>query len=104
MRLRPFLDTRPFTAAADQRDRHRAALAERYGLNPDVPWLLAVGMMRGGDKERSYEILAKALSPSPAKRGRVGEGASDARNAHAQPCPRKSVSASSPGRMASVAS
>ena len=76
VRLRPFLDTRPFTAAADQRDRHRAALAERYGLNPDAPWLLAVGMMRGGDKERSYEILAEALSPSPAKRGRVGEGAS----------------------------
>ncbi|ALJ33962.1 glycosyltransferase [Azospirillum brasilense] len=76
VRLRPFLDTRPFAAAAAERDRHRAALAERYGLNPDVPWLLAVGMMRGGDKERSYEILAEALSPSPAKRGRVGVGAS----------------------------
>ncbi|AIB13051.1 hypothetical protein ABAZ39_13885 [Azospirillum argentinense] len=76
VRLRPFLDTRPFAAAAAERDRHRAALAERYGLNPGVPWLLAVGMMRGGDKERSYEILAKALPPSPAPRGRVGVGAS----------------------------
>ncbi|CAO3448921.1 Glycosyltransferase [Azospirillum argentinense] len=76
VRLRPFLDTRPFAAAAAERDRHRAALAARYGLNPDVPWLLAVGMMRGGDKERSYEILAEALSPSPAERGRAGVGAS----------------------------
>ncbi|WP_188259829.1 glycosyltransferase family 4 protein [Azospirillum tabaci] len=76
VRLRPFLDTRPFAAAAVERDRHRAALAERYGLNPDVPWLLAVGMMRSGDKERSYEILAKALSPSPAQRGRAVVGAS----------------------------
>ncbi|NUB10388.1 glycosyltransferase family 4 protein, partial [Azospirillum sp. Vi22] len=70
VRLRPFLDTRPFADAAAERDRHRAALAARYGLDPDVPWLLAVGMMRGGDKERSYEILAEALSPSPARRGR----------------------------------
>ncbi|AWJ88432.1 glycosyl transferase family 1 [Azospirillum baldaniorum] len=76
VRLRPFLDTCPFAAAAAERDRHRAALAERYGLNPDVPWLLTVGMMRGGDKERSYEILAEALSPSPAQRGRGGVGAS----------------------------
>ncbi|WP_353858260.1 glycosyltransferase family 4 protein [Azospirillum formosense] len=82
VRLRPFLDTRPFADAAAERTRHRAALAERYGLNPDVPWLLAVGMMRGGDKERSYEILAEALfpcealSPSPAERGRARVGAS----------------------------
>ena len=82
VRLRPFLDTRPFADAAAERTRHRAALAERYGLNPDVPWLLAVGMMRGGDKERSYEILAEALfpcealSPSPAERGRAWVGAS----------------------------
>ncbi|MDQ2101619.1 glycosyltransferase family protein [Azospirillum isscasi] len=70
VRLRPFLDTRPFAMAAAERPRHRAVLAERHGLNPDVPWLLAVGMMRSGDKERSYEILAQALSPSPALRGR----------------------------------
>ncbi|KAA0685185.1 glycosyltransferase family 4 protein [Azospirillum brasilense] len=76
VRLRPFLDTRPFATAAAERDRHRATLTERYGLNPDVPWLLAVGMMRGGDKERSYEILAQALSPFPAQRGRAGVGAS----------------------------
>ncbi len=78
VRLRPFLDTRPFAAAAAERDRHRAALAERYGLDPDVPWLLAVGMMRGGDKERSYEILAEALSPSPAQLSRKPEVCADA--------------------------
>ena len=73
VRLRPFVDTAPFAAAADARDHHRAALAARYRLPLDVPWLLAVGMMRAGDKERSYAILAEAmglLSPSPAQRGR----------------------------------
>ena len=75
VRLRPFVETERF---AIPRDPARQALANRYGLPTTVPWLLAVGMMRGGDKARSYAILAEAirrLSPSPAKRGRVGEGA-----------------------------
>ncbi|MCW2235496.1 glycosyltransferase family 4 protein [Azospirillum canadense] len=62
VRLRPFVDTVPFAAAADARDRHRAALAARYGLPLDAPWLLAVGMMRNGDKERSYGILSEAMA------------------------------------------
>ncbi|MBP2293917.1 glycosyltransferase family 4 protein [Azospirillum rugosum] len=102
VRLRPFVETAPFAAAAEQRDHHRADLAARYGLPLDAPWLLAVGMMRGGDKERSYGILAEAMAlltmpppqPSPAsrergpdslhrqRRGRVGEGASDLASPH----------------------
>ncbi|MBP2311563.1 glycosyltransferase family 4 protein [Azospirillum soli] len=76
VRLRPFVETELF---AVPRESARQALADRYGLPTNVPWLLAVGMMRGGDKERSYAILAEAirrLSPAPAKRGRVGVGAS----------------------------
>lgn len=47
VRLPPFLDAAPFAAAA-----RRPA---------DPPRLLAIGMMREGDKERSYVLLAHAL-------------------------------------------
>jgi glycosyltransferase involved in cell wall biosynthesis len=55
--LRPFIEPPAF------RDRaiDRAALARSLDLDPDTPWLLAVGMMRGGDKQRSFRILARAL-------------------------------------------
>jgi glycosyltransferase involved in cell wall biosynthesis len=68
--LRPLLTSpdrlsvlRPFVEPPFPRDRaaDRAALANSLGLNPDAPWLLAVGMMRGGDKQRSFRILARAL-------------------------------------------
>lgn len=61
-RLRPFVETAGFAAAGRDRVGHRATLAERYGVPLDEPWLLAVGMMRGGDKERSYAILAESLA------------------------------------------
>lgn len=57
----PFLDPTPFSAAAEKRSDHRAALATRYGLPPDRPWLLAVGMMRSGDKQASFQRLAETL-------------------------------------------
>jgi glycosyltransferase involved in cell wall biosynthesis len=68
--LRPLLASpdrlsvlRPFVEPPFPRDRiaDRAALSHSLGLDPDVPWLLAVGMMRGGDKQRSFRILARAL-------------------------------------------
>ncbi len=61
-RLRPFLDPQPFAAAADARDAHRARIAAELGLDPATPWLLAVGMMRPGDKLASYRVLAQALA------------------------------------------
>jgi glycosyltransferase involved in cell wall biosynthesis len=60
--LAPFVETAPFAAAARDRDRHRAALAARFGLPGDAPWLLAVGMMREGDKMASWRHLARALA------------------------------------------
>ncbi len=80
--LPPFLDARPFAAAAGQRVAHRLRLAARHGLAPDEPWLLAVAMMRPGDKQASYRLLADAL-------GRLGDrpwrllaaGDGEARNA-----------------------
>jgi glycosyltransferase involved in cell wall biosynthesis len=68
--LRPLLDRsdrlsvlRPFVEPPAIRDRaaDRAALARSLRLDPEIPWLLAVGMMRGGDKQRSFRILARAL-------------------------------------------
>lgn len=57
----PFLDAAPLAAAADKRSEHRMQLAERFGLDPDVTWLLAVGMMRPGDKLDSYAMLGDVL-------------------------------------------
>ena len=57
----PFLDAGPYQAAAAGRARHRAAAAEALGLDPAVPWIIAVAMMRQGDKLRSYRLLAEAL-------------------------------------------
>ena len=62
VRLPPFLDTAPYAAAADSRETHRADMARRYRLDPEVPWLLTVAMMRHGDKLASYRILREALA------------------------------------------
>ncbi len=59
--LPPFLDTRPFREAAAAADRAR--MAERHSLDPSVPWLVTVAMMRHDQKLSSYRCLAKALAP-----------------------------------------
>lgn len=61
-RLKPFLDSRPYAEAARARTAHRAAIAARYGLDPKQPWLLAVAMMRTGDKLESYKVLGHSLA------------------------------------------
>jgi glycosyltransferase involved in cell wall biosynthesis len=57
----PFLDSGPLALAAAQRQAHRQALAAKWNLPQDRPWLLAVGMMRDGDKLASYRRLAEVL-------------------------------------------
>lgn len=57
----PFLDATPYRRAGRERDRHRAELAGRCGLDPMKPWLLAVAMMRADVKRLSYLALADAL-------------------------------------------
>lgn len=59
--LPPFLDAAPFVHAATERGAARRALAAPWGLDLDLPWLLAVGMLRPGDKLASYRLLAEAL-------------------------------------------
>ncbi len=56
--LPPFLDT----TAIGPVESDRASLAAAYGLDPRQPWLIAVAMMRGGDKLASYRELAAALA------------------------------------------
>ncbi len=59
--LKPFVDGADFAAAATSKGAARAALAQRFALNPAQPWLLTVAMMREGDKLASYRVLAEAL-------------------------------------------
>jgi len=60
--LRPFTDTAPFASAYGDREAWRRRNAARFDLDPAVPWLLAVGMMRPGDKAASYSVLAQAMA------------------------------------------
>nr|WP_067296536.1 glycosyltransferase family 4 protein [Marinobacterium profundum] len=54
----------------------KAALARRWQLNADKPWLISVAMMRSGDKLASYRILAASLAQlhSDAQLLIVGDG------------------------------
>jgi glycosyltransferase involved in cell wall biosynthesis len=60
--LKPFLDGDVFRAARMSAADHRAEIRTRYGLDETTPRLLAVAMMRPGDKLASYSILGEALS------------------------------------------
>jgi glycosyltransferase involved in cell wall biosynthesis len=57
----PFLDPAPYAAAAGRRQQSRSIIAERFKMDPSLPWLLTVGMMRNDVKRRSFEILGQAL-------------------------------------------
>lgn len=58
--LPPFLDSISYLGVA-QRERLRAHLIERHRLDGSAPLLIAVAMMRSGDKLKSYRILADSL-------------------------------------------
>ena len=59
--LPPFLDLKRFAPRLLDHDVARLKLAQHYRLDATMPWLLAVGMMRPGDKLASYRVLAEAL-------------------------------------------
>jgi glycosyltransferase involved in cell wall biosynthesis len=60
--LPPFLDLARFAPVLPDRRALRAKLARRHRLDSQPFWLLAVGMMRPGDKLASYQELATALT------------------------------------------
>ena len=59
--LQPFIEGQPFQSARQAHDSHRATWAAKLGLDPSVPWLIAVAMLRSGDKATSYSVLGSAL-------------------------------------------
>jgi glycosyltransferase involved in cell wall biosynthesis len=71
----PFLEVSPLAPMA--REEARRILAERHDLDMNARWLLAVGMMREGDKLASYRVLGEALKslrPRAATLIVVGDG------------------------------
>jgi glycosyltransferase involved in cell wall biosynthesis len=62
LHLPPFLDLEPYRSAAAVRDENRARLAREHRLDPAIPWIAVVAMMRHGDKLASYLALAATLA------------------------------------------
>ena len=58
----PFVDGAPFRAAASRREETRARFSRQLGLDPRLPWIIAVGMMRPGNKLACYATLASSLA------------------------------------------
>jgi len=84
--LPPFLDALPYQAAARDRVANRAKLAGRHRLDPSIPWIAVVAMMRPGDKAASYRMLARALGAMTDLRWQVvvaGDGVERAAIEHA---------------------
>lgn len=78
--LEPFVDVAqyPFRGVGQgNRERNREALGARFALPAGEPWLIAVAMMRTGNKRDSYRLLAEALAVLGRERWRlivVGDG------------------------------
>lgn len=58
--LQPFLEAST-PARRGQRPQLRRDAARWLGLDPELPWLLAVAMLRRGDKAASFQVLAEAM-------------------------------------------
>lgn len=74
--LKPFVDVARHPLR-DTTGETRERLARRYDLPACEPWLIAVAMMRAGNKRDSYRLLAEALAMLEATRWRlivVGDG------------------------------
>jgi glycosyltransferase involved in cell wall biosynthesis len=60
--LAPFLDPEPYFQAAERQQEYRSGWSQRLDIDAGVPWILAVAMMRPGDKLASYRILGDAMA------------------------------------------
>lgn len=75
--LKPFVDVAKYSVRAANSGT-REMLAKRYRLPAADTWLIAVAMMRRGNKRDSYHLLAEALAMLEARNWRlivVGDGA-----------------------------
>ncbi len=59
-RLMPFIDCTGINL--DRRPEVRNRLAHQYGLDPALPWLISVAMMRDDAKLDSYQYLAETVA------------------------------------------
>jgi glycosyltransferase involved in cell wall biosynthesis len=59
--MAPFIDTDGPRRAAAGRNQHRMEIAKSLGIDPNIPWLVTVAMMRDGDKLDSYRILGQLM-------------------------------------------
>ncbi len=59
--MKPFLAAEPAASAKAGRTAHRQSLAASCGIDPDIPWIAVVAMMRPGDKLASYRLLGDAM-------------------------------------------
>ena len=104
--LPPFLDLRSFAPQLPDHAAARTALARRVKIDETAPWLLAVGMMRPGDKLASYRVLAEALERARLKRpilliAGAGEAEREVKRAFADaPCPVMFLGKIAPERLA----
>lgn len=104
--LPPFLDLAKFAPAVPDHAAARATMARRRKLDSARPWLLAVGMMRPGDKLASYRLLADALARARPKRPLLliagdGEARRQVKAAFADaPCPVRFLGTIAPDELA----
>ncbi len=66
--LPPFLDLKKFAPVVPDHSAARVSWAKQAKIDDAAPWLLAVGMMRAGDKLASYRVLAEALRRAKLKK------------------------------------
>ncbi len=63
--IKPFLE--PLPVAVENHQTQRKQLAGKYKLDTNKCWLIAVAMMRKGDKQASYKQLADVLATTKAR-------------------------------------
>lgn len=59
--LPPFIDINAFAPKLGDKQILRRDIAKSFSLDPTRPWIIAVGMMRKGDKLASYRLLGEAM-------------------------------------------
>lgn len=59
--IAPFVDPAPYERATRHKGSLRREIAGTLGIDPGLPWVVTVAMMRPGDKTASYKSLFKSL-------------------------------------------
>jgi len=60
--LNAFIDTPPLAVSAQNSVCQKQIIAQQFDLDADKPWLIAIAMMREGDKFHSYTLLQQVIN------------------------------------------